>query len=149
MRENRNPVMEVINGIAGIYLCFGIGAGIAFAISLMGEGMDYISPNSLLYSFIVIMISLTLQLFFRIKVETMFVLQTFLLPIFVMLSGLGLVKNIINMDNIDKNSPMFAMQEALKFDVIPLFPYFFSTIYLLIIIYGCFQSKKEIARGLK
>lgn len=143
MSKNQNPIMEVFNSIAGVFLCFGIGAGIAFAMTLLSEGMSYISPTSLLYAFIVIMISLVLQIFFRIKVESMFVLQNFLMPIGLMLSALGLVKHLTNMDNIDQNNPMFAMQELLRFDILPLFPYLFSTAYFLIIVFKYFETKEE------
>ena len=146
MNKCKNPIMEVFNGIAGIFLCFAIGGGIAFAMKLAGDGMDYFSPTALSYSSIVILISLCLQLFFRIRVETMFVLQNFLLPIFVMLTSLGLAKIFLNMaienGNFDKNSPLFVIEELLKIEIVPLFPYFISSIYLLIVIFNILVLKK-------
>lgn len=148
MNKCKNPIMEVFNGIAGIFLCFAIGGGIAFAMKLAGDGMDYFSSDSLLYSSVVIVISLCLQLFFRVRVETMFVIANFFAPFFVMITGLGLAKIFLNMaienGNFDKNNPLFVMDELVKIEIVPLFPYLLSSMYLLIVIFNILVLKKNI-----
>lgn len=150
MKKNNNnsAISEIINGIFLIFLFFGVAGTVALFINLSGNSIEkYISSTALIYSIVVIVLSLILQLIFRIKVETIFVLQNFILPIIVMLVSLGLADEFLSLaihnNNVDTNSHIYKLQEFFKFDVVSLFPYFLSTIYLLMIIFNILILKKN------
>ena len=94
------------------------------------------------------MLSLILQLIFKIKVNTIFILQNFLLPIILILVGLGLGDEFLNFaiqnSNVDTNSSIYKLQEFFKLDVVSLFPYFLSTFYLLMIICNILILKEKL-----